>query len=288
MTVPFTHLHTHTPEGSLLDGFMQIEKAIKKVKSLGMDALGVSDHGTMAAHDKFYRLCKEEGIHPVLSMEGYITYDKTYRKEDFDRIDFELDASGGYLFSYKKDSELGHDYVPIDEFPTKKKQNDLRRLAEDGYMVELLKENLVEGEELPTKVTPLRKRARALGSSIEAQGYRLCVKGDTAQRDYFKWFPKMSHLLMIAINNDGYQNLIRLNNVGQLEGFYGKPRFDYEDIKKYGAGLAATSSCLGGSIPQLIMRDKFDEAKEEVTKYVDAFDEFYLRYNPDKVLNNLK
>ena len=57
--IQFTHLHTHSPEGSLLDGFMRIDKAIDKAKRLGMDALGISDHGTMAAHEKFYNECKK-------------------------------------------------------------------------------------------------------------------------------------------------------------------------------------------------------------------------------------
>ncbi|MEK1828796.1 PHP domain-containing protein [Priestia megaterium] len=80
MTVPFAHLHLHTPEGSLLDGFCRIDPMIKLAKEFGMDTIGVSDHGTCFAHIQFYQKCKAAGLHPVLGMEGYITSKKEWKK----------------------------------------------------------------------------------------------------------------------------------------------------------------------------------------------------------------
>ena len=281
--IPFTHLHTHTPEGSLLDGFMRIEKAIAQAKEWGMDALGVSDHGTMAAHQKFYSLCKEAGIHPVLGMEAYITVDKSFKKEDFEAVEFYTNELGDYIFSYQDTSaEIDGKWFPVSQFPTKKKQGEIEKAAKGSYLIDLLKESLLEGQELPQKKTVLNKQVNALHKSYLSQGLELCVKADTARRDYFSWFPKIGHLLIIAKNNEGYQNLLKLNAIGQLEGFYGKPRIDYEDIKQYGAGLVATSACLGSIPSQLILRGKLDEAKAEIIRYADAFDEFFLEIQPSR------
>ena len=114
--IPFTHLHTHSPEGSLLDGFMRIEKAVAVAKEWGMDAIGISDHGTMAAHEKFYRICKQEGLHPVLGMEAYITPNKLYKKADFESVDFVSDEEDRYIFSFLLPEEESSVYSVHVEF----------------------------------------------------------------------------------------------------------------------------------------------------------------------------
>lgn len=99
----------------------------------------------------------------------------------------------------------------------------------------------------------------------------------------WEWRPKICHLLMIAKNNEGYKNLISITTKAQLEGFYAKPRADYELIKKYGKGIIATSSCLGGEIPQLIMKGKYRVAKNLVRFYQKCFDEFYFEVQPGQM-----
>ena len=289
--IEFTHLHTHTPEGSLLDGFMRIEKAVAKIKSLGMDALGVSDHGTMAAHYKFNEICKREGIHPIFATEGYLTWDKSFKKEDFEKVNIETDKEGNNIFAFMQKEEVAGSWMPISYFSTKKKQQEIERLAKSDYYPRLYEESFADPAMIPQKKTAYNKGMNALVKSYKEKGYELCIKADTSQRDFFEWFPWSGHLLLIAKNNEGYQNLLRLNNIANLEGFYGKPRFDYEDIKKYGKGIIATSSCMGGIAPQLILKGKLKEAKEELEKYREAFDEVYLELqpsrNPDQwVINN--
>lgn len=85
---------------------------------------------------------------------------------------------------------------------------------------------------------------------------------------------------MIAKNNEGYKNLLKLTTIGHLEGFYGKPRIDYNDIKRYGKGIVATSSCLGGTIPLLIRKGRTRVAKNHIKFYQKCFDEFYLEIQP--------
>ena len=249
--IQFTHLHTHSPEGSLLDGFMRIKKAVSKVKESGMDALGISDHGTMAAHPKFNQICKEEGIHPVFGMEAYITYDKSFKKEDFTHVDFQVDDEGNHILKFLKEDESEEGYMSVLDFPTKKKQAEIERLAKKSYYPNLYRESFEDEAMIPEKKTVFNKGMNELVKSYKKKGYILHVKGDTSQRDFFEYFPWSGHLLLIAKNNEGYENLTRLNNIGNLEGFYGKPRIDYSDIKKYGKGIAATTACFLEGTPVL-------------------------------------
>ncbi len=88
---------------------------------------------------------------------------------------------------------------------------------------------------------------------------------------------KYHHLLTIAKNLTGYKNLIRLVTLANLEGFYYKPRIDWELLSQYHEGLIVTSSCLNGEIPHLILQDQPQKAEETIQKYHDLFkDDFYL------------
>ncbi|HED23501.1 MAG TPA: DNA polymerase III subunit alpha, partial [Firmicutes bacterium] len=86
------------------------------------------------------------------------------------------------------------------------------------------------------------------------------------------------HLVLLAENNTGYQNLTRLVSAGFLEGFYYKPRIDRELLEKHHEGLIAMSACLAGEIPTLILQRQPDKAREAAVYYRDLFgpDNFYL------------
>jgi DNA polymerase-3 subunit alpha len=67
----FTHLHVHT-EYSLLDGLSRISKLVERAKALEMEALAITDHGTMFGVIEFYKACKAAGIKPIIGVEGYL------------------------------------------------------------------------------------------------------------------------------------------------------------------------------------------------------------------------
>ena len=81
------------------------------------------------------------------------------------------------------------------------------------------------------------------------------------------------HLLLLAKNNEGYQNLIKLTSIAHLEGFYYKPRIDWELLQQYHEGIIACSACLGGEISQLILAEKFEQAKKRILEYQELFGE---------------
>ncbi len=86
------------------------------------------------------------------------------------------------------------------------------------------------------------------------------------------------HLVLLAENNEGYQNLIKLVSYGFIDGFYYKPRIDKELLRKYSKGIIASSACLAGEVPRNILTVSYDKAKEAALEYLDIFGEgnFFL------------
>jgi DNA polymerase-3 subunit alpha len=97
------------------------------------------------------------------------------------------------------------------------------------------------------------------------------------------------HLILLAKDRTGYQNLIQLTTRAHLEGFYYKPRVDKELLEEYSGGLIALSACLSGEIPRLILARQFDEAKKAALWYRQTYGDFYLEImrNPIPDLENV-
>ncbi len=84
------------------------------------------------------------------------------------------------------------------------------------------------------------------------------------------------HLVLLAKNNTGYKNLIRLSTIGFLEGFYHKPRIDKKVLAEHSEGLIALSACLKGEVAKSVGDDKLVE--QVIRSYLDIFDtqDFFL------------
>jgi DNA polymerase-3 subunit alpha len=86
------------------------------------------------------------------------------------------------------------------------------------------------------------------------------------------------HLILLAKNKTGYQNLIKLTSLAHLEGYYYKPRIDWELLEKYHEGIIALSACLQGEIPVSVLNGDEKKTEELILKYRDLFgkENFYL------------
>jgi DNA polymerase III subunit alpha len=86
------------------------------------------------------------------------------------------------------------------------------------------------------------------------------------------------HLVLLAKNETGYRNLMKLSSIAFIEGFYYKPRIDLEILREYSDGLIGLSACLKGQISYLIMQEKVEEARLLVKEYASIFNDgdFYL------------
>lgn len=164
----FAQLHNHSIY-SLLDGAIKISDMAKTAKEMGMSAVALTDHGSMAGIVEFYNACRKEGIKPLLGCEVYTT----------------------------------------------------------------------------------------------PYGINLTEKS------------RYHHLILIAKSWDGYVNLCRIVSRGWTEGFYKKPRVDFETIERWHKDIICLSACLSGEVPKLILEGREDRALEIAKKYKNLFGEDY-------------
>ncbi|HYH36496.1 MAG TPA: DNA polymerase III subunit alpha, partial [Candidatus Saccharimonadales bacterium] len=169
----YVHLHNHT-QYSLLDGLTKIPALIKHVKDSGMEAVAITDHGTLSGTIEFYKEAKGAGIKPIIGMEAYVAARSLYDRE-----------------------------------PAKDKQ-------------------------------------------------------------YY-------HVILLAMNHEGYQNLMALSTIANLEGFYYKPRIDRALLQKHNEGLICLSGCASGELGDALRQGQYAQAKKIAEWYKEAFgDRYYL------------
>ena len=110
--------------------------------------------------------------------------------------------------------------------------------------------------------------------------------GDITQKDASN--NPLWHLILIAKNTQGYQNLIKLVSIAWCEGFYYKPRINFELLKQYSEGLICTSACLGGEVLQHLLAGENEKAKETAIRYKELFGEDYYIELQDHGLDDQK
>ncbi|HKK41938.1 MAG TPA: DNA polymerase III subunit alpha, partial [Bacteroidales bacterium] len=169
----FSHLHVHT-QYSILDGASNIGLLMDRAKTLGMEALAITDHGNMFGVKEFHNAAMKKGIKPVIGCEIYVA------RRSISEVSGKEDRSG-------------------------------------------------------------------------------------------------DHLILLAKNLTGYQNLTKLISTAWIKGFYYKPRVDKELLTKYSEGIIASSACLAGEIQDQILNGTREGAEEVLKKYLEIFrDDFYL------------
>src|SRR5690606_32991230 len=103
---------------------------------------------------------------------------------------------------------------------------------------------------------------------IGMEGY-LAARGMT-DRDS-KLDREAFHLLLLAKNETGYKNLLKIASAAQLEGYYYRPRIDREFLAAHSEGLVATSGCLAAQIPNMVMQGRDDDARALLDWYLQTF-----------------
>ena len=79
------------------------------------------------------------------------------------------------------------------------------------------------------------------------------------------------HLILLAMNNKGYENLMKIVSIGFTDGYYYRPRVDFETLENYHEGLICLSACLAGEVQRYVMRGLYEEAKKIALKYEACF-----------------
>ena len=166
----FVHLHLHSMY-SLLDGGNRVDKLVKHVKELGMDAVAVTDHGNLHGAVEFYNLAKAQGVKPILGIEAYVAPDIGGKTSDRTNREFTGVSDGGF------------------------------------------------------------------------------------------------HLVLLAENNTGWGNLLKLSSDAFVNGFYFKPRMDKTTLAQWNDGLIAINGHLGSSVAYHLV--KYHQSKDP-THYKNA------------------
>ena len=88
---------------------------------------------------------------------------------------------------------------------------------------------------------------------------------------------EFEHLILLAKNKKGYKNLVKLDSIAYVDGFYYKPRVDYKTLREHSEGLVCLSACLAGRIPKLLLRGDYEGAKKTALDLKDMFGkDFYI------------
>ena len=114
-------------------------------------------------------------------------------------------------------------------------------------------------------------KAKGINPVIGCEVY--VAPGSRFDRERVQGEDRYYHLILLAENNEGYQNLIKIVSAGYVDGYYYKPRVDFEILEKYHEGIICLSACLAGEVARLLDRGSYDEAKEVALKYRDNFGE---------------
>ncbi|MBR6282562.1 MAG: PHP domain-containing protein, partial [Lachnospiraceae bacterium] len=95
--------------------------------------------------------------------------------------------------------------------------------------------------------------------------------GSRFERELSHGEDRYYHLILLAENNLGYANLMKIVSIGFVDGYYYKPRVDFETLEKYHEGIICLSACLAGEVARLLERGLYDEAKAVALKYEACF-----------------
>jgi DNA polymerase-3 subunit alpha len=172
-----------------MDGVATPEEYVNRAVELGMQAIAITDHGTLSGHRELHRIAKANGIKPILGVEGYMTTSMADKRAKADRTD------------------------PLD------------------------------------------------------QNYH--------------------HIVLLAKNQVGLENLNKINEIAWTDGFFSKPRFDFETLSKYKEGIIVTSACLSGWIAKAVELGELATAKKHIQWFKKEFgDDYYIEvmpHNPPEV-----
>jgi DNA polymerase III subunit alpha len=169
----YVHLHNHT-QFSLLDGLTRVPDLVEFVKETGMEAVAMTDHGTLSGAIEFYKEATGNGVKPIIGIETYVAARKHTDKD------------------------------------------------------------------------PQKDKARY-------------------------------HLILLAMNDQGYQNLMQLSTTANLHGYYYYPRIDHDLLEQYNEGIIALSACMGGEVGDALKQGQYEQAKKVAEWYKSVFgDRYYL------------
>jgi len=116
-----------------------------------------------------------------------------------------------------------------------------------------------------------------------------CEVYTTTNMDPEKKCPERWHLILLAQNQTGYRNLLKISSDAYTKGFYSKPRTDFKELSAHSDGIICLSACIVGEVPQAILEGDMSKAKSVIERYAKAFPgRYYLEIQPNGLPEQLK
>jgi len=254
------HLHVHS-EFSTLDGLSQVHELVERAKEIGSPALAITDHGVCGAIPDFITICLKQGIKPIPGCEAYMTRDRL-KKGEFLKEKREALAA-----------KYGLKVKPLQQFIKKIERHPEEFDAEARLLLSDYLMSSGGGTDLFT-----------LGQSEDdqLQEFREEIYDYLSYDNY--------HLVLIAIDNQGLEDLYEIVSDAHINGFYSDPRTDLAFIRSrnLGAHLIATSACLGSWFARLALAGRLDEAKAFIQECKETFHSFYLEKQATTIPEQIK
>lgn len=262
------HLHVHSEE-SLLDGLSTVKQLVAKAKSLGQTALGITDHGVCGAIPDFIKECLDNGIKPIPGCEVYTTQNRLLKSDELEQMRKEL------CIKYKITDNKGKPKMKVLRDFLRKVEKNYSCFEEEAHII--LRDYLMSSDSEEGEPLDLFSIFEVEFDSKEP----LTVDAKIAefQKEIFDYLDRGNfHMVLLAINNQGLEDLYEIVSDAHINGFYSDPRTDLSYIRdnNLGRNIIATSACLGSYFSQLCLAGRFDDAKAHIQEAKDTFHTFYL------------
>ena len=233
----FVHLHVHT-QYSILDGQASVSRLVDKAMKDGMRGMAITDHGNMMAIKEFFNYTNKKN--------GPVKGEIKALKQKIKALKAGRNVASEEWEALPDEEKQGQ---TAPEFPSVETQ------------LEQAQQQLAETEKKLFK--PI------FGCEMYVAPRRL-FQMEKDQGDNRRY-----HLIVLAKNQQGYHNLIKLVSKAWTDGFYGKPRTDRVELEAHKEGLIICSACIAGEVPHKILKGDLEGAEEAVRWYQSVFGENY-------------
>ena len=264
----FVHLHVHT-QYSILDGQASVSRLVDKAMKDGMRGMAITDHGNMMAIKEFfnYTTKKNSGTNADIKM---------WKKRIALLEKGEDAALKEWVDGQKKKQK------EADELRRRAEANDEPIPAEANFVPEEQPEFPSVADQLATaRVELAAARKRLFKPIFGCEMYVAPRRLDQMEKEKDG---RRYHLIVLAKNETGYHNLVKLVSKSWTDGFYVRPRTDRFELEAHREGLIICSACIAGEVPRKILSGDLEGAEEAVQWYKRVFgDNYYLELQRHEV-----
>ncbi len=259
----FVHLHVHS-QYSILDGQAAIPRLVDKAMRDGQPGIAITDHGNMFGIKEFYNYVKKQNDKKhdkIKSLKKLLAALETLLAEQSDPAGYLAGLQTALQPLAAKKEDTPDDAEAYDK--AKSRADEVEAMQKEfGFDPTAARDKIAALEAVPD-FKPI------IGCEVYVARRRLQDKeGKPDQSGY--------HLILLAKNQQGYHNLVKIVSKAWTEGFYMRPRTDPTEIEKYHEGLICCSACLAGEVPRAITADDLQKAEEAILWHKNLFGEDYF------------